>query len=166
MICSIPSIIALESYGGDYQSYEDAVYELYKRSFHEGHLFFRGVPIRHKKYPEYNGKPGTFWHIISDGKEESSRIPNLRRYETVAWPFYILQNCDGSCDRVLIWENERNGKRNVLLYCPDVEYLVVLSKRDGYFVFWTAYPVERAHTRRKLLKEYADYKAKAAQHGG
>lgn len=163
MVCDIPEIIELASYGGDYPLYESAIYEIYRDNFHDEQLTFRGQPIRHKKYPEYKGKPATFWHIISNGSDEENRLPNLRRYERIEWPFYIIGSCVDNCERVLIWENTRKGKTNVLIYCPDVEYLVVLAKRDGYLVFWTAYPVEYQHTRNSLLKEYSEYMAKAAQ---
>ncbi len=166
MTCNIPGRIELSSYGGNYVEYENAVFEMYRSCFPDVSLFFRGKPVRHKKYPEYLGKPATFWHIISDGQEESTRLPNLRRYETIAWPFYIIRECLDVCGTLLVWENVRKGKHNTLLFCPDVDYLVVLSNRDGYYVFWTAYPVEREHTRRKLLQEYSEYIAKAAPPNG
>ncbi len=166
MNCNIPDLIELSAYGGSYLDYEDAVYAAYQNSFPDSSLYYRGLPIRHKRHPEYNGKPATFWHIISNGSDEDSRLPNLRRYETVTWPFYILRECVDACGSLLIWENERRGRRNTLLFCTSVNYLVVLSNRDGYYVFWTAYPVERDHTRNKLIKEYSDYMAKAARPNG
>ena len=38
------------------------------------------------------------------------------------------------------------------------EYLVVLEIRQDYALLWTAYPIERQHTKEKLLKEYEGYK--------
>lgn len=56
-----------------------------------------------------------------------------------------------------VWENERKGKKRMLIYHEDEDYLVVLDVRDSYSLLWTAYPIERNHTREKLMKEYEAY---------
>ena len=48
----------------------------------------------------FKGKPGTFWHIVSSGENEEERLPDLRRYERVAWPAHILDYCKKNCDNV------------------------------------------------------------------
>ena len=155
----IPEIIKLEQYGGDYEQYEEAVYSLYKRTFENDKFFFREKNIEQKKYPYYKNKPGTFWHIISTGTDEANRIPDLRRYERITWPAHILGYCKQNCDKLLIWKNKRKGKNRILLWCKEIDYLVVLDERKDYCLFWTAYPVERQHTRNKLMKEYTEYMA-------
>lgn len=100
---------------------------------------------------------GTFWHIISTGSDEANRIPDLRRYERIAWPAHILGYCKQNCDKLLIWKNKRKGKSRILLWCIEIDYLVVLDERKDYCLFWTAYPVERRHTKEKLMKEYKEY---------
>lgn len=57
----------------------------------------------------------------------------------------------------------RHNERRILLWFEEYEYLVVLAERNGYCLLWTAYPVTRDHGKRKLLKEYTLYKAKAAR---
>ena len=52
------------------------------------------------------------------------------------------------------------------MLCEDIDYLVVLDERKDYYIFWTAYPIEHANRKRRLLQEYNDYQkemAKAAQ---
>jgi hypothetical protein len=63
-----------------------------------------------------------------------------------------------------IWENIRDGEKRVCIWLSfDIEdYLVVLAKRTGYLLFWTAYPLTYESTKRKLQKEYEAYKAGAA----
>lgn len=104
---------------------------------------------------------GTYWHIVSSGNDEKSRIPDLRRYERIEWPFTIIHNCLNSCNKILVWENKRKGKNRILIYCDEIRYLAVLDNRGSYYFFWTAYPIDYEHTRKKLLKEYNKY-AKAA----
>ena len=55
---------------------------------------------------------------------------------------------------MLAWENVRRSDRRVCLWVPAADYLVVLAKRSAYTLLWTAYPVDREHTRRKLRAEY------------
>jgi hypothetical protein len=44
---------------------------------------------------------------------------------------------------------------------------VVLAKRKGYILFWTAYLISKEHRKKKLIKEYEEYKkAGDAQKGG
>ena len=50
----------------------------------------------------------------------------------------------------------RRGDRRVCLWLPVADYLIVLAKRPTYTLFWTAYPADREHTRRKLRKEYEE----------
>ena len=154
MVCAIiPEIIELESFGGDYEKYEDAVYATYKRTFENQKFYLENKCID----PIYKDKPGTFWHIVSSGTDESNRIPDLRRYERVAWPAHILGHCIGQCDKILMWKNKRNGKSRIILWCQDIDYVVVLDERKEFLIFWTAYPVTYNHTRKKLLKEYNEY---------
>ena len=54
--------------------------------------------------------------------------------------------------------NTRKGKDRMLIYHEAEEYLVVLEIRQDYVLLWTAYPIERQHTKEKLLNEYEDYK--------
>lgn len=153
----IPEIIELDTYNGDYQLYEDAVYNLYKTTFEQNSFSFDGKRISQKRIPLYKEKSCTFWHIISTGPIEDERTPDLRRYERIAWPAYILNYCQNHCSNLLIWKNIRKGKHRILLWCRDIDYLVVLDERKDYCLFWTAYPVERSHTKQKLLKEYNAY---------
>lgn len=152
-----PSIIELDDFSGNYEAYEDAVYALYEETFEKCHFDWLGKPISQKRYPMFKNKSGTFWHIISSGPEEISRLPDLRRYERVAWPAFILDYCKNNCNQLLIWKNKRKGKTRILLWCQDIDYLVVLDERDKYCLFWTAYPVTYKHTKEKLLKEYNEY---------
>jgi len=56
------------------------------------------------------------------------------------------------------WENERRGDMRICLWLENEEYLVILVKRRGYILRWTAYPVTENHRKAKLQKEYVAYK--------
>lgn len=163
MQCNIPDIIELSSFGGNYKKYEDAVYSAFLQCTQDKTFTFQGQEIGYKRHPEFKDKPATFWHIISEGKDEPNRMPNLRRYERIKWPFHLITHCANACPELLIWENTRKSHTNVLIFCPRLDYLVVLTKRNGYLLLWTAYPITYKNQRNKLMKEYREYNAKAAQ---
>ena len=48
----------------------------------------------------------TFWHMISLGKVESERTPELRRCERVSWPRPLIEQCQR--DGVKVWEEMRS----------------------------------------------------------
>ena len=141
----------------DYTEYEEAVYQEYMKTFSNKEFYFNGKRIAEKKHPLIAGKSCTFWHIISSGDCEAEKLPDYDRYETVGWPGFILGYCLDNCKEKLIWETKRRSKIRVLIYCTEIDYLVVLDKREDYYIFWTAYPVKYDHTKRKLLQEYEDF---------
>lgn len=152
----LPAIIELNDYDGDYLKYESVVYETFYNTFECKKFYWNNKPIYQKKHPLYKEKSGTFWHIVSSGNVEEERLPDLRRYERIAWPAYILEMCE-ECLELRVWKNKRGGKTRVLLWCVKEDYLVVLDERKEFYLFWTAYPIERKHTREKLRKEYESF---------
>ncbi len=159
----IPKLIELDSYNGDYSLYENAVYNAYQTTYGSLQFSFNGLPIHQKKMPLYKGKPCTFWHIISTGNDEANRIPDLRRYERICWPGFILSHCLEYCNNLLVWETRRKSKIRTILWCKDINYVVVLDKRKDFYLFWTAYPVSYKRKEYTLQAEYNAYvNAKAA----
>jgi len=159
----IPALIKLADYGGDWGKYLDAVYQFFKKDFVDSQPKFQGEQLSLKRHPIIEGKEATFWHMISEGKYEPDRLPDLRRCERIRWPRPIIESQEQE-PRLKIWENTRDGEIRICIWLSfDTEdYLVVLAKRTGYLLFWTAYPLTRENTKRKLQKEYEAFKAGAA----
>jgi hypothetical protein len=109
-----------------------------------------------KRHPVEKGKEATFWHLISEGKSEKDRLPDLRRCERIRWPRPIIEHYDQPA--IKFWVNERKGEKRICLWIEGEEYLVVLAKRRGYVILWTAYLVTGTRRKMKLEKEYQTYK--------
>lgn len=159
-LCSKDTLVLCEDFS-EYTSYEDRLYLIFKEYYEKNNLFYKGIPVRMKHYPpDYIPKTG-FYHLICENYQhtgnESDRSPNLSRCSRIKWPKTIIEYCSQNCLSLYIWENERKGKRNILLYCPEIDYLVVLGKRRDYLLLITAYPIEYENKRKDLLKEYTDY---------
>jgi len=162
-VFELPDLILLEHYGGNFNNFLNAAYELFKADFINKKPIFRGIRLGLKKHPIYEGKEATFWHLTSEGDDEENRIPDLRRMERIRWTASLINNSEHSYLKV--WENTRGTKSNILIFHEKEQYLVILRKGNGYLLPWTAYLVKDKARKKKLLKEYKAYiNAKPAQY--
>ena len=151
----LPPLVLLEDYGGNWESYCEALYAIFLDDFINSQATHGGVRVAIKRYPLEKGKEATFWHLIQEGKIEEERIPDLRRCERIRWPRPMIDASAG--DRLRHWRNSRRGEERVVIAVGDFTYIVVLAVRQGYVLLWTAYCVEKEHNRQKLRAEYDKY---------
>jgi hypothetical protein len=151
----LPPLVLLEEAHGNWEEYLEHVYQYFKTDFVDSKPFFKGKKLALKRYPLSKGKEATFWHFVSEGQQEEDRLPDLRRCERIRWPRPIIEHPDD--DSIKIWENRLNNEIRICLWLKSSEYLVVLADRKGYILPWTAYPVTREHSKRKLQKAYEKY---------
>lgn len=156
----LPELIELAQFGGDFNRYLEAVYELFKRDFIDRKPVYRGMRLGLKKYPLSQDKEATFWHMTSEGNDEDNRIPDFRRMERIQWPAPMINS--STHPYLKVWENTRGTKINVLIFHDAENYLVVLRKANGYIIPWTAYLIEYQARKDKLMKEYEEYKKQGA----
>jgi hypothetical protein len=148
----LPEIVQLEQFKGDWGRFLNAIYTIFRKDFVISRPIFRGNRLGCKRYPLYDGKEATFWHVIQEGKDEDKRVPDLRRCERVPWIRPVIEHEQEPV--IKVWENTRGYEIRICLWLEDFEYLVVLAKREGYIILWTAYPVTESHRKRKLQNEY------------
>ncbi len=156
----LPPLVLLTDYDGDWDKYFQTVYDFFEQDFVKSRPSFQGTKLQLKRYPVIQGKEATFWHVISEGKTEEDRTPDLRRCERIRWPRPLINN--GKEPPLKIWSNLRNGEKRICLWLEEAEYLVVLAKRSGYILLWTAYATPQPHQKRKLQKEYEAFKKAGA----
>lgn len=148
----------------NFGDYEDQLFDIFKNLYETGSVMYQGIPVKMKHYPPDYGERSGFYHLTCENYQhtgsEEDRCPNLRRCERIKWPKQFITSCSENCSKLLIWENTRGSHRNILLFCPEVDYIVILGKRDGYLLLITAYPVTYENRKEKLLREYSRYKSK------
>ena len=156
-----PDLIYLNDFKGNFQTYLKAVYQLFENDFIKSQPLYEGLKVSAQKHPEVDGMHRTFYHITHEGEDEQNREPDIRRMERMRFPKFCIINCPHS--ELLVWEKTM-GKDNRIHILNEAErYLVVLTQRKEYLLFWTAFYIEDNHTIRKKLKEYEAYiKAKTA----
>ena len=156
----LPPLVLLSDHSGDWEKYLQAVYTFFEQDFVKSRPSFQGVSLQLKRHPVIQGKEATFWHLISEGKTEEDRTPDLRRCERIRWPRPFIENDKEPLMKM--WSNTRYGEERICLWLEEVEYLVVLAKRSGYILLWTAYTTSQPHQKRKLQKEYEAFKKAGA----
>jgi hypothetical protein len=154
-IAWLPELVLLSDSGHDWGVYLDVVYLMFRRDFLDSLPMFQGQPMRIKREPLKDGREATFWHLITEGEVEAQRNPDEIRCERIRWPRPVIQRCP--CTELRIWRSMRQGEKRTVIALQDFSYVVVLAERKGYYLPWTAYPVEREHRRRKLRKEHDEY---------
>lgn len=152
----LPNLVCLEDYNGSWAKYVKIVYEYFENDFIKSKPRFMNKDVTLIKGDYYKNKHPTFWHIISTGPTEEDSNPDLRRCERIGWPRAIIENHDYS--GILEWEKQIRNQQRVLLWLKDYDYLVILAKRKGYFLLWTAYNIKYENKKRDLKKEYDSYK--------
>ena len=151
----LPSLVLMEDYQSDWQQYLEAIYQCFCQDFVTSKPYFEDKRFALKKHPMIKGKEATFWHLITEGKVEDERLPDLRRCERIRWPRVIIKAHDSGLMKC--WRNNRKGEERVVIALEDFSYAVVLADRGNYVLLWTAFCVEREHMRQKLRKEYEEY---------
>lgn len=157
----LPDLLPYEDFGGDWPRFIEAVYGLFHRDFVSSKPLFRGRPVNLKRYPIFEGKEGTFWHVTSEGKDESDRLPDLRRCERIRWLRPIIEHPEDP--EIKWWINERRGEKRIVLWLEANEYAVILADRGSFVLLWTAYCVT-GRRRQQFQKEYEAYHKADAAH--
>jgi hypothetical protein len=151
-----PNLIYLEDYSGDFSSYFNAVYDVFVNDFLKSKPKFEGQKVIAPHYPEVDGKSRTFYHITHEGEDENNRLPDMRRMERIRYPKFKITNLPN--EELLVWEKAMKGDIRIHILNVAEKYLLVLNKRNGYLMLWTAFYINQSHTIRKKVKEYEAYK--------
>lgn len=154
-----PELLPFE---GQWNEYEDRVYEAFLDSFVRVEVRFRGVRVKAQYRPETRGKGFSFWHVISEApdrnnRNEEDRVPDLRRCERIRWIAWAIENASNGTEGFSWWENRRWGDQRVVIWAERWDFAVVLAKRRDYYVLKTAFYGLKPHRRRAFELERAAF---------
>ncbi|WP_252178074.1 hypothetical protein [Endozoicomonas sp. 4G] len=152
----LPPLIRRKNYSA-WNAFYEAVYQLFRADFVSSKPSFKGRRLALKRHPlTADGKEATFRHMITEGEVEEDRQPDIRRMERIRWPASVINHSEDTS--IKVWRNQRRrNETRILLWLESHEYLVILADRRDYILPWTAYCVDREHTKRKLQREYVRY---------
>lgn len=156
----LPEILELIDFGGDFNSFLNAVYTIFNEDFVRSKPTFEGRRLGLKRHPIVDGREYTFYHMTHHGRTEDDRTPDLRRMERISWPRPMID--DSTHAHLKVWRNVRRGnggrKNRILILHEEEKYLVVLDDRGDYILPWTAYYLTNNHKMQKHLREYEAYR--------
>lgn len=148
----LPPLVELADYGGNWPAYEEALYAFFHADFIAHTTRFRTLPVVLKRMPLYENKEASYWHCISEGKDELERVPDMRRCERIRWPRPCIEH-----ERQLkVWTERRNGDHRIHIWLESAGYIVVLAVRRSHLILWTTFYVKHAHEREKFNRRYLD----------
>lgn len=146
----------VEYLAGNWEDYVKIIYRYFENDFIKTKPMFQGCTVNHRHKPkDEDGYHAAFWHLVQEEDTVIGRVPNIRRCERIRWPRPIIEH--EAEDAILVWESVRKNKTNICLFFEEKDYLVVLGKRSSYVLLLTAYPIEHANRKEKLLKEYRTF---------
>ncbi|MBR6020634.1 MAG: hypothetical protein IK055_10510 [Lachnospiraceae bacterium] len=165
--CWLPGLELYEDYN-DWSAYEETLYRIFKADFLDSHPLFHDVRVAVRHYPKDYGKEEAFFHTTcKDYKGDGTRDPDFRRCERIRWIRAFIENydCDATkcdtCEGVKVWKEPYNkGRVRVHLLLEEEKYMVVLEKRDTYYLLITSFYFDYEHSLEKQLKHYEKYKEK------
>lgn len=152
-----PDLLRFADHGGDWAAYEAALYAVFERDIlGRPGLRFEGAPVNARRIPEYERRWAAYWHLISEGRVEEDRTPDLRRCERLPWVRWIIESA-ATHPLIDCWKQDRGSDKSVLLWY-DEQYLVILAQRSNYYLLKTAFLVDRSHRVAKFRKERDEYR--------
>ncbi len=151
----LPDILTLEDFNGDFQKLKMKAYSVFQHDFKNTRPYFYTNPIRLKSGLDIDGMEPSFWHVISDGPDESKRTIDLDRIARVPWIAPIITNFRDS--NIRWYEDSRKGKKSTVLWYVPGDYLVVLEHRNKSLLLQTAYIIKYESKRKKIEKTYQAY---------
>lgn len=97
------------------------------------------VKLRREPHPANAAREFTYWHMVTDGPDELTRVLDLPRLVRMPWAKPLLDH--HKHETVKRWWNFRAGRRHFCLWHPPVNYLLVIKERyDGLFLTTTYCP--------------------------
>jgi hypothetical protein len=150
----LPDFIELNHFGGDVEKYLNHLYQIFIDEIVKASFTYNGLRISYRYRPPVSGQHYAFWHFITAGAVEEKRLPDMERCKRVRWVAWMLRHV-ASYDGIYQWEEQRGSSTDVVLWLEEYDFVVILSRRDDYYLFKTAYTV-KPHKRRSLGRKRAE----------
>lgn len=166
----LPGLMLYEDYDNSWKKYEQALYESFCEDFIESKPQFQGKNVAIRRYPIEYGKEEAFYHITcQDYYKNDNRVPDFRRCERIKWVRKFIENyaCNREeckeCSGIKTWEEIHKNRTRIHILFEEERFIVVIEKRDIYYLLVTAYYFDHKHTLNKKLKKYKEYQKTQAK---
>ena len=129
----------------------DESYDIFRKMLTNGELSFKGKKIVFKTELDlHQNKELGYLHIVSMKNEMKMRLYDKNRMLYVPLIEKIIKNCcDKKCNNIMIYRD----KKDICIYCKELDYLIVLADRKDKYLLQTAYPLIYDHKRKQVEKK-------------
>ena len=148
----LPGLVRLDDYHGDRERYIEVVCLGLHADFIAPRPRIAGRRWAVKRHPLVKGREATFWHLVTEGRDENERLPDPRRCERIRWPRAMIDAL--GTDRIVAWADRRRRECRVVIALPDFSYAVVLADRGDYIMLWTADTIDEGYRRKQMKAEW------------
>lgn len=157
-----------------WEEYDRFLYSVFKSDFVDSRPIFEGMEVKPRTNPRFDEREESFWHLTCrDYRHKSglpeSRDPDLDRCRRIRWPRAFIEHhleCGyhdinpGCCSGVVVWRSTHKSKKGkpkerVKLYLKEEQYLLVMEKRNRYYLLITAYRITEEWSIRSIEREAA-----------
>lgn len=158
---SCDTLYELSAVGGDYEKYNETLYEYFKQNLFNQKVYWNNKPISLKRFPEECGKEQSFFHLttVSANKNVpySDREPDFRRCERLHWIKPSIESdhkklCLNDCFKV--YEDTTGRKKRIKLFNYDERYLIILEENEEYYLLVTAFYIEKDYYLKGVAKAF------------
>jgi hypothetical protein len=168
----LPALLRIDDCPGDdfasrWGVFREVLYQVFLRQLANAGLTYANLPVKCRYHPAYDNKHGSFWHLITEGKVEDNRTPDLDRCTHLQWVAWIVRNADNP-SLIRSWEQQRSTSRGMSKRIPlwlfEENYVVILEKREDCFLLVTAFTPgsHQVETYEREWKEWTSKKAETA----
>ena len=153
----LPPFINLD---GSYEEIVERLYDVFRKDFMETrakHLH-REVHYNGVINEFSQGKVEGFWHVISRMDEtKTNRTIDYRRAERLSWAKPLMENPDNEQIKFFYYDegggHKRKGIRHYIWF-ESGDYVVILQRKKSYYVWVTAFYVDKEWKQRDLQKKF------------
>lgn len=165
--CWLPEIEQVDANNWNLTS--ESLYDIFYHDFIQNRVFYKGLPVNVRKYPRDDNKEEAYYHVTcKDYTGNKERSPDFRRSERIRWirafidNYHKCEKCElSNCDGIKIWEEPyKNGNTRVMMLLEEERYIVILERRNGFYLLITAYYLDYDHSLKKCLNKYNQYVGK------
>lgn len=138
---------------GNYKKYLNELYEIFKTELLHANIKIKGKPLKLREFPpEGLDKEEAFYHLTCRNftKENNNRFPDFKRAERLRLIKPIIENflkcesclLDFDCNGILIWKEPYRKSERIHLYLQEEDFLIVIEKRQNYYLLITSFYVD------------------------
>lgn len=156
----LPPILELS---GSWEDILSLLYSVFNRDFKAHQTRHQGIPVYYDRriLPDGYGKEEGFWHVVSRlDYTTGDRLIDYRRAERLPWARPLMESPQRPEIKVFDYEQgpkDKGVRTYIWLENYEYDYVLILQRRKGIFLWITAFCAYRRRERGSLRRKYEEW---------